>query len=74
MSARTDGYYDGIPEGYYVVETAFGEELRPINPPLRPINPPLHTWDEDRGDGVTVGRSAGGGCATCDGGGCGECQ
>ena len=52
-----DGYYDGVPEGHHVVETAYGEELRPNDPPLR-------TWTEDQGDGVLVGRAAGGGCAT----------
>ena len=38
------------------------------------FGPTLHTWDEDQGNGVLMGRASGGGCATCDGGGCGDCR
>lgn len=32
-------------------------------------------WDmEDLGDNRSVSRGFGGGCATCDGGGCGDCR
>lgn len=66
-SEHSDGYYDSVPEGYHVRETLDGEELVPIDPEL-------HTWVEDQGSGRLIGRSSGGGCATCDGGGCGECR
>ena len=29
---------------------------------------------EDLGDGRLISRGFGGGCATCDGGGCGDCR
>ncbi|AIM40482.1 hypothetical protein PBI_ESTAVE1_92 [Mycobacterium phage Estave1] len=42
----------------------------------RPTPPPVArvvTVDEDLGDSRSITRTFGGGCATCDGGGCGDC-
>lgn len=66
-SARPDGYYDGVPDGYYVRETPDGEFLEPVEPVCAMCFHPKNSHRIDGPDGANYSIGCGETLCFCGG-------